>query len=46
LRGAGIRTLTVGRKGEALRLLDRSPSQLGQKLTIEAAERSTASTFR
>jgi UDP-N-acetylmuramoyl-L-alanyl-D-glutamate--2,6-diaminopimelate ligase len=32
----GIRTLTVGRKGEALRLLDRSPSQLGQKLTIEA----------
>jgi UDP-N-acetylmuramoyl-L-alanyl-D-glutamate--2,6-diaminopimelate ligase len=32
----GIRRLTVGRDGETLRLLDRTPSQLGQKLTIEA----------
>jgi UDP-N-acetylmuramoyl-L-alanyl-D-glutamate--2,6-diaminopimelate ligase len=32
----GIRRLTVGRKGETLRLLGREPSQLGQKLTIEA----------
>jgi UDP-N-acetylmuramoyl-L-alanyl-D-glutamate--2,6-diaminopimelate ligase len=32
----GIRCLTVGRKGETLRLLGREPSQLGQKLTIEA----------
>ena len=32
----GIRRLTVGRRGEALRLLDRAPSQLGQKLTVES----------
>jgi UDP-N-acetylmuramoyl-L-alanyl-D-glutamate--2,6-diaminopimelate ligase len=32
----GIRRLTVGTKGETLRLVERSPSQLGQKMTIEA----------
>ncbi len=32
----GIRRLTVGRKGEALRLIERAPTQLGQELTIEA----------
>ena len=32
----GLRRLTVGRRGETLKLLDRQASQLGQKLTIEA----------
>ena len=32
----GIRRLTVGRKGETLRLIERTPTQLGQQLTIEA----------
>ncbi|MDP8914561.1 MAG: UDP-N-acetylmuramoyl-L-alanyl-D-glutamate--2,6-diaminopimelate ligase, partial [Pseudomonadota bacterium] len=32
----GLRLITVGAKGETLRLLDRMPSQLGQTLTIEA----------
>jgi UDP-N-acetylmuramoyl-L-alanyl-D-glutamate--2,6-diaminopimelate ligase len=32
----GIRRLTVGKKGEALRLIERAPTQLGQQLTIEA----------
>jgi UDP-N-acetylmuramoyl-L-alanyl-D-glutamate--2,6-diaminopimelate ligase len=32
----GLRLLTVGSRGDTLRLLDRSPSQLGQTLTIEA----------
>jgi UDP-N-acetylmuramoyl-L-alanyl-D-glutamate--2,6-diaminopimelate ligase len=31
-----IRSLTVGTKGEALKLITREPTQLGQKLTIEA----------
>ena len=30
----GLRLLTVGRGGETLKLVDRQPSQLGQKLTI------------
>ena len=38
----GIRTWTVGRRGETLRLIDRSASQLGQKLTIEAEGREQA----
>ncbi|MDP8994827.1 MAG: UDP-N-acetylmuramoyl-L-alanyl-D-glutamate--2,6-diaminopimelate ligase [Pseudomonadota bacterium] len=33
----GLRRLTVGARGEALRLLSREATQLGQKLTIEAA---------
>jgi UDP-N-acetylmuramoyl-L-alanyl-D-glutamate--2,6-diaminopimelate ligase len=32
----GLRVLTVGTKGETLRLVAREPTQLGQKLTIEA----------
>ncbi|PWG03172.1 UDP-N-acetylmuramoyl-L-alanyl-D-glutamate--2,6-diaminopimelate ligase [Sphingosinicella humi] len=38
-RERGLRLLTVGRKGEALKLIDRETSQLGQKLTIEAEGR-------
>ena len=33
----GLRRLTVGAKGETLRLLSRETTQLGQKLTLEAA---------
>ncbi len=36
----GLRLLTVGTKGEALRLAARAPTQLGQTLTIEAAGKS------
>jgi UDP-N-acetylmuramoyl-L-alanyl-D-glutamate--2,6-diaminopimelate ligase len=32
----GLKRITVGRRGETLRLIDREPSQLGQRLTIEA----------
>jgi UDP-N-acetylmuramoyl-L-alanyl-D-glutamate--2,6-diaminopimelate ligase len=32
----GLKRITVGRRGETLRLVDRAPSQLGQMLTIEA----------
>jgi UDP-N-acetylmuramoyl-L-alanyl-D-glutamate--2,6-diaminopimelate ligase len=32
----GLRLLTVGAKGETLKLLDRAPTQLGQVLTIAA----------
>ena len=32
----GLRLVTVGRGGETLKLVDRQPSQLGQKLTIGA----------
>jgi UDP-N-acetylmuramoyl-L-alanyl-D-glutamate--2,6-diaminopimelate ligase len=39
VRGRGLRPVTVGRKGEALRLVDRAPTQLGQRLTIEAEGR-------
>jgi UDP-N-acetylmuramoyl-L-alanyl-D-glutamate--2,6-diaminopimelate ligase len=35
-RDRGLRTLTVGTQGEDLRLVSREPTQLGQKLTIEA----------
>jgi len=35
-RERGLRVLTVGARGEALKLVDRRTSQLGQKLTIEA----------
>ena len=32
----GLRRLTVGRRGETLRLVEREPTQLGQRLTLEA----------
>src|SRR5690606_23553025 len=32
----GLRIMTVGREGEALRLVAREPTQLGQSLTIAA----------
>jgi UDP-N-acetylmuramoyl-L-alanyl-D-glutamate--2,6-diaminopimelate ligase len=32
----GLRSITVGRNGETLRLVEREPTQLGQRLTIEA----------
>src|SRR3546814_21107231 len=35
-RERGLRLLTVGRKGEPLKLVDRQASQLGQKLTSQA----------
>jgi UDP-N-acetylmuramoyl-L-alanyl-D-glutamate--2,6-diaminopimelate ligase len=35
-RARGLRVITVGTKGETIRLVAREPSQLGQKLTIEA----------
>jgi UDP-N-acetylmuramoyl-L-alanyl-D-glutamate--2,6-diaminopimelate ligase len=35
--GRGLRVLTVGTKGDALRLVARETTELGQKLTIEAA---------
>ena len=38
-RARGLKLLTVGRKGEALRLIDRQTTELGQKLTIEAGGR-------
>ena len=36
-RGRGLRLLTVGDRGETLRLVSRRPTQLGQTLLIEAA---------
>jgi UDP-N-acetylmuramoyl-L-alanyl-D-glutamate--2,6-diaminopimelate ligase len=35
-RARGLRVLTVGEKGEALRLVSRTPARLGQQLVIEA----------
>ncbi len=35
-RERGLRMLTVGRDGETLRLVERTPTQLGQRLTVEA----------
>ncbi|HEX4738454.1 MAG TPA: UDP-N-acetylmuramoyl-L-alanyl-D-glutamate--2,6-diaminopimelate ligase [Allosphingosinicella sp.] len=35
-RARGLLTLTVGTRGETLRLVERAPSQLGQRLIIEA----------
>jgi UDP-N-acetylmuramoyl-L-alanyl-D-glutamate--2,6-diaminopimelate ligase len=32
----GLKRITVGRRGETLRLVDRTPTQLGQTLTLEA----------
>ena len=36
-RARGLNVLTVGARGDALKLLSREPTQLGQLLTIEAA---------
>ncbi|HEV7661277.1 MAG TPA: UDP-N-acetylmuramoyl-L-alanyl-D-glutamate--2,6-diaminopimelate ligase [Allosphingosinicella sp.] len=38
-RARGLNVLTVGAKGETLKLVARAPTQLGQKLTIEAEGR-------
>jgi UDP-N-acetylmuramoyl-L-alanyl-D-glutamate--2,6-diaminopimelate ligase len=38
-RARGLTVLTVGAKGETLKLVARAPTQLGQKLTIEAEGR-------
>jgi UDP-N-acetylmuramoyl-L-alanyl-D-glutamate--2,6-diaminopimelate ligase len=35
----GLRQFTVGARGETLRLVERAPTQLGQRLTVEAAGR-------
>jgi UDP-N-acetylmuramoyl-L-alanyl-D-glutamate--2,6-diaminopimelate ligase len=35
----GLRRLTVGARGETLRLIGRAPAQLGQRLTLEAQGR-------
>ena len=35
-KARGLELITVGAKGETIRLLDRTPSQLGQTLTLEA----------
>ncbi|MEA3002682.1 MAG: UDP-N-acetylmuramoyl-L-alanyl-D-glutamate--2,6-diaminopimelate ligase [Sphingomonadales bacterium] len=32
----GLRRLTIGMRGETLRLVERAPTQLGQRLTLEA----------
>ncbi|HYJ81498.1 MAG TPA: UDP-N-acetylmuramoyl-L-alanyl-D-glutamate--2,6-diaminopimelate ligase [Allosphingosinicella sp.] len=32
----GLRLLTVGRRGETLKLVEREPTRLGQRLTVEA----------
>ena len=32
----GLRRLTIGARGETIRLVDRAPTQLGQRLTLEA----------
>ncbi len=35
----GLRLVTVGERGETLRLIERTPTQLGQRLTIESEGR-------
>ena len=44
-RERGLSLLTVGEKGETLRLVDREPTQLGQKLVLEADGRRHALTL-
>jgi UDP-N-acetylmuramoyl-L-alanyl-D-glutamate--2,6-diaminopimelate ligase len=41
----GIRVMTVGTKGEALKLVARETTQLGQKLTIEAGGKTHVATI-
>jgi UDP-N-acetylmuramoyl-L-alanyl-D-glutamate--2,6-diaminopimelate ligase len=36
VRARGLRAFTVGTRGETLKLVDRAPTRLGQRLTIEA----------
>jgi UDP-N-acetylmuramoyl-L-alanyl-D-glutamate--2,6-diaminopimelate ligase len=36
IEGRGLRGLSVGKKGRAIRLVDRTPTQLGQMLEVEA----------
>jgi UDP-N-acetylmuramoyl-L-alanyl-D-glutamate--2,6-diaminopimelate ligase len=36
VRARGLKAITVGTRGETLRLVDRQPSQLGQTLIVEA----------
>ncbi len=38
-RERGLEVMTVGRRGEALKLVSREPSQLGQKLVVDAGGR-------
>ena len=38
VKARGVRLLTVGTRGEALRLISREPTQLGQSLVIAAAD--------
>ena len=45
-RGCGLNVLTVGERGEYLRLLGREPTQLGQLLTIEHANGHGGETLR
>ncbi|MGZ8336843.1 MAG: UDP-N-acetylmuramoyl-L-alanyl-D-glutamate--2,6-diaminopimelate ligase [Allosphingosinicella sp.] len=44
-RGRGLEVMTVGRQGEALKLVARETSELGQKLTIEAEGKSHSVTL-
>jgi UDP-N-acetylmuramoyl-L-alanyl-D-glutamate--2,6-diaminopimelate ligase len=39
VRARGLRLMTVGRRGETLRLVERAPTQLGQRLTVGASGR-------
>ncbi|HYW16844.1 MAG TPA: UDP-N-acetylmuramoyl-L-alanyl-D-glutamate--2,6-diaminopimelate ligase [Allosphingosinicella sp.] len=39
-RARGLRLFTVGRRGETLKLVDREPTQLGQRLNVEAEGKS------
>lgn len=36
IEGRGVRGMSVGKKGEAIRLIDRTPTQMGQTLEVEA----------
>ncbi|HBK15432.1 MAG TPA: UDP-N-acetylmuramoyl-L-alanyl-D-glutamate--2,6-diaminopimelate ligase, partial [Erythrobacter sp.] len=36
-RTRGLAVMTVGEQGEAIRLVNREPTQLGQSLTVEHA---------
>ena len=38
-KARGLKVLTVGQGGETLRLIERTPTQLGQRLTVEAEGR-------
>lgn len=38
-KAAGLRTMTVGARGQHIRLIERTPTGLGQRLTVEAEGR-------